>query len=354
MMTRNLSMSLSMCLSLSLSLLLTLAAAAAGCAGDAPGTGDDGGDGTTNPPDSQPVPLTPEGRFSVQSDFDLATNLPGTAGTVVDYFIQATDDPDDPTRFIVQKLVAALPNGSVKNTLNGAIPFVAGYLNDRLLQVAPRFVGKIVEVGDAFGQIAHHVGTIEVLDIAANGATTKWVTGLHFKVYNVDLEFAFKDYGMQELKVDGLQVVLEPSGKLTIGQHKVGLKYGQLLKLALDQAIIPMIDPSAQNLGDLLNKLVNCQAVGSYVFQALGIGSASTFESACTAGLTAAGPALYSQLDSIDGSAVELSLTGVARGIDKNKDGKMDDIATGTWTGDLKYANQPAVLPAARFFGTKM
>ncbi len=344
MMTRNLSMSL----------LLTLGAAAAGCAADAPGMGDDGGDDTTNPPDSQPVPLTPEGRFSVQSDFDLATNLPGTAGTVVNYFIQATDDPDDPTRFIVEKLVAALPAGSVKNTLNGAIPFVAGYLNDRLLQVAPNFVGKIVEVGDAFGQVAHHFGTIEVLDIAANGAATKTVAGLHFKVDNVDMDFAFKDYGMQEVKVEGLSVVLESSGKLNIGAHKVGLKYGQMLKLALDQAIIPMIDPSAQNLGDLLKNLVNCQAVGTYVYQAVGVGSASTFESACTAGLTAAGPALYSQLDSIDGSAVEFSLTGVARGVDKNKDGKMDDIATGTWTGDLKYANQPAALPAARFFGTKM
>ncbi|MBL0215185.1 MAG: hypothetical protein IPQ07_15015 [Myxococcales bacterium] len=336
-----------------MSLLLALGATVAGCAADAPGmSGDD--DTNPPPPDSQPVPLTPEGRFSVQSDFDLATNLPGTAGTVVNYFIQATDDPDDPTRFIVEKLVAALPNGSVKNTLNGAIPFVAGYLNDRLLQVAPDFVGKIVEVGDAFGQVAHHFGTIEVLDIQANGAAVKTVQGLHFKVDNVDLDFNFKDYGMQDVKVEGLTVQLEPSGKLNFSQHKVGLKYGQILKLALDQAIIPMIDPSAQNLGDLLKNLVNCQAVGTYVYQAVGIGSASTFESACNAGLAAAGPALYNQLDNIDGSALEFGLAGTARGIDKNKDGKMDDIATGTWTGELKYAGTPAPLAAAKFFGTKM
>ena len=36
-----------------------------------------------NPEDPQPVPLTAEGKFSVQSDFDIATNMPGTAGTVV-------------------------------------------------------------------------------------------------------------------------------------------------------------------------------------------------------------------------------------------------------------------------------
>ena len=339
--------------SLSMSLLLALGATVAGCAADAPGmTGDD--DPSNPPPDEQPVPTTPEGRFAVQSDFDLATGLPGTAGTVVNYFIQATDDPDDPTRFIVEKLVAALPNGSIKNTLNGAIPFVAGYLNDRLLQVAPHFVSKIVEVGDAFGQVAHNFGTIEVLDVTASGAATKTVQGLHFKVDNIDLDYNFADYNMQNIKVEGLQVTLEPSGKLAISKHTVGLKYGSVLKLALDKAIIPLIDPSAQNLGDLLKNLVNCRAVGTYVYQAVGIGSASTFESACNAGLAAAGPALYSQLDNIDGTALQFELTGTARGIDKNRDGKMDDIATGLWSGDLKYANTPAPLTTAKFFGTKM
>ncbi len=340
--------------SLSMSLLLALGITAVGCAADAPGmTGDDTTD-PTNPPDDQPVPTTPEGKFAVQSDFDLATNLPGTAGTVVNYFIQATDDPDDPTRFIVEKLVAALPNGSVKNTLNGAIPFVAGYLNDRLLQVAPNFVSKIVEVGDAFGQVAHNFGTIEVLDITAAGAATKTVQGLHFKVDNIDMDFNFKDYNMQDIKIDGLQVTLEPSGKLAISKHTVGLKYGSVLHLALDQAIIPLIDPSAQNLGDLLKNLVNCQAVGTYVYQAVGIGSASTFESACNAGLAAAGPALYTQLDNLDGSALLFEIAGTARGIDKNHDGKMDDIATGLWAGDMKYAGSPAPLSTAKFFGTKM
>ena len=345
MMKRNLSMSL---------LFVLGAAAAAGCAADAPGA-DDGGDPTTQPPgENQPVPTTPEGKFSVQSDFDLATNLPGTAGTIVNYFISATDEADDPTKFIVEQLVAQLPNGSIKNTLNNSIPFVAGYLNDRLLEVAPDFINKIINVGDAFGQIAHHFGTIEVLDINAAGAATKTVQGLHFKVDNIDLDFNFADYNMQPIKIEGLQVKLETSGKLSISEHKMPLKYGTVLHLALDQAIIPLIDPTASNLGEFLQNLVNCQAVGQHVYNALGIGSPSTFESACTAGLAAAGPALYRQLDNLDSSALEFGLSGTARGIDKNRDGKMDDIATGAWTGDIKYAGTPAPLATAKFFGHKM
>lgn len=337
---------------LSMSLFLILGATVAGCAADAPGQDDD--DDVTNPPDTLPVPLTPEGTFSVQSDFDVATNLPGTAGTVVNYFINATDDPDDPTKFIVEQVIAALPDGSIKNNLQGAVPFVAGYLNEKLLEVAPDFLTKIVNVGDAFGQVAHHFGTIEKLEITATGATIKTVTGLHFNIDNVDMDFAFKDYGLAEVKVEGLQVTLATTGKLDIAPHKVPMKYGALLKLAMNNAIIPMIDPSVTDLEGLLKTMINCQAVGRYVYEAIDIGSASTFESACNAGLKAGSTAFYKALDNVDTAALEFGLTGTARGVDKNRDGKMDDIQTGVWTGDLKYAGTPAPLATAKFFGTKM
>ncbi|MGN6108513.1 MAG: hypothetical protein ACTHU0_25635, partial [Kofleriaceae bacterium] len=295
-----------------LSSALFLTIAAAGCAAERPddhiGPPDD--DDVNNPPDDQPVPTTPEGRFAVQSKFDLATNLPGTAGTVIDYFISATDDPEDPTKFIVEQVVDALPNGSIKDTLRGAIPFVAGYLNDRLLDVAPDFVTKIVDVGDAFGQVTKNFGLNETLDIKASGSTTKTVEGLHFKIDNVAMDFPFADFGIAVTKIEGLTVALAQTGKLTISQHAVPLKYGQVLKIAIDEAIIPLIDPSASNLGDLLHNVVDCEAVGRYVYEAIDIGSPSTFESACNSGLTFAASALYGKLDSIDGSLVELQLTG--------------------------------------------
>ncbi len=342
--------------SLSFTFLLGLGAVATGCAADVvggPTGGDDDGNGSGDD-GSGSVPLTAEGKFTVTSEFDLATNAPGTPGQVANYFIQATDDPEDPTKFLVDELIKALPNGSIKNAIQGSAPFVTGYLNDRLLEVAPNFVGKIIDVGDAFGQVTKHFGTVEIIEINAQGQAVKTVKGLHFKIDNVDQDFAFADYGIAETKIEGLTVTLDQTGKLAISDHKVGLKYGQVLRLALDQAIIPMIDPSAQNLGDIFHSAVNCQAVGQYVFEAVGFGSPSTFESACNSGLTAAAGALYHQLDTIDGAALEFGLAGNARGLDKNHDGKMDDIQSGTWAGTLGYAGTPAPLGAAKFFGTKM
>ena len=347
--------------------LLLASATVAGCAADATGPDDDGG-GSDDPmmPDPDPVPLTPEGKFSVQSDFDIATNIPGTAGTVVNYFLAATDEADDPTKFILEQVINALPNGSIKNTLQGSIPFVAGYLNDRLLEVAPTFVDKIIDVGNGLGQVAHHFGTIEVLDItntpapsvggdpSLGFAATKTVQGLHFNVDNVDIDLRFADYAIADVKVEGLAVSLEPTGKLNVAQHKVPLKFGAMMKLAMNEVIIPFIDPSVTDLEGLLKKAVNCQKVGQYVFEAIDLGSASTFESACNTGLRAASTAFYRALDNIDTAALEFDLLGTARGIDKNHDGKMDDIQTGVWTGQLGYAGTPAPLSSAKFFGTKM
>ncbi|MGN6110459.1 MAG: hypothetical protein ACTHU0_35475, partial [Kofleriaceae bacterium] len=62
---------------------------------------------------------------------------------------------------------------------------------------------------------------------------------------------------------------------------------------------------------------------------------------------------LYRQLQNIDSSALEFQLTGTARGVDRNGDGKMDDIASGTWDGEVRYAGTPAALSDAKFFGAR-
>ena len=337
-----------------LSLLSLLAASLIGCAADAP-TGN--GDPTTQPGGDdvppQEVPLSPQGKFAITSDFDIATNMPGTVGAVTNGFIQATDGPDDPTRYIVDLLCNQL-SGTAKSVCTGASAGLAGYLNDRLLEVAPDFVTKIVDVGNKFGQVAKHFGTLETLEVDATGKTIHTMTGVHFKIDSTALDFAFADYGMSSTKVEGITTTLDTLGKLSVSDHKMPISYGKLLKLALNEMIIPMIDPSATNLNDLLTNSVNCQAIGQNVYDYLGLLSPSTFESACTAGLNAASTLIYNQIANIDGSALEFGIAGTAKGLDTNHDGKMDKIQTGKWGGTLSYAGTPAPLSTATFFGAAM
>jgi hypothetical protein len=341
--------------SLPYALLFALGASAAGCAASAPDDhGDDtgsggGGDGSG----SETVPLTAEGKYAVTSQFDIATNMPGTAGQVINQIIDATDSADDPTHWILDQLVAQLPSGSFKNTVQGAIPFVSGYLNDRLLDVAPDFVVTLRDLGNKFGQAARHFGTLETLEVAG-GSATKTVTGVHFVVDQLELDYLFHDYAVADVSVPNVSVALDQTGRLSIGEHKVPLSYGKVMRMALDEMVIPLIDPSAVTLEDVLKGVVNCHNVGQYVYEAVGIGSPSTFETACLAGLKAGSNAIYAQMAKVDSVALEFGLTGIAKGVDKNHDGKLDQIQTGAWQGTLAYGGASAPLAAATFTGTRM
>lgn len=344
--------------SLSLTLLLALGASVAGCAtnttGDDDNPGDPGDPGDGDGSDTDPVPLTAEGTYSIVSEFDIAANMPGTAGQVVNQIIDATDSPDDPTHWILDQLIAQLPDGSIKNNLQGAVPFVAGYLNDRLLEVAPDFVVTLRDLGNKFGQLARNFGTLDKLEIGANGQAVKTVTGVHFEVDNLELDYAFADYGIMDVSVPGVSISLDQTGRLAIGEHQVPLAYGKVLRIALDEMVIPLINPSAVTLEDLLKDVVNCKAVGKYVYEAIDIGSASTFESACLTGLAAGSNAIYTQLGKVDAVALEFGLTGVAKGVDKNRDGKLDQIQTGAWSGTLSYSGTSAPLARGTFAGVRM
>ena len=81
------------------------------------------------------------------------------------------------------------------------MPFVAGYLNDRLLDVAPDFVTTILDIGNKFGQIAQHFGTIETLEIAANGTATKRSPASTSRSTTIELDFLFKDYNIADVAV---------------------------------------------------------------------------------------------------------------------------------------------------------
>lgn len=317
----------------------------AACGSAAPMGDDDGGGGT---------PVTAAGRWALHSDYDLAASLPGTAGEVVNVFIAATDGPDDPTRYIVDLLIAELPDGSVKDFAMSSAPFVAGYLNDRLTDCAPQLVDRIIAVGNKFGQAAHHFGMIELLDVGKDGTATHTVSGVHFDIDQIPVDFAFADEGQPDVVVQGIAVTLDGTHTIKIAKHAVPLSYGQVLRLALDKAIIPAIDPAAVDLSALLHGLVDCHAVGRDVYEALGVGSTSGFESACISGLTAGANAIYAEIDSVDGTALELSIAGTAKAVDTNADATLDKLQTGMWTGELSYGGTSVPLGKATFYGERL
>ena len=53
-------------------------------------------------------------------------------------------------------------------------------------------------------------------------------------------------------------------------------------------------------------------------------------------------------------SALEFGITGIAKGVDKNHDGKIDEIQTGTWAGTLAYGGTACAARDGTFTGERM
>jgi hypothetical protein len=357
---------------------LALGSLAAGCAsspstppGDEGGGGDGGsdgggggGEGGSGGGGSTGTQLTAAGNYAMTSTYDVSTNIPGTVGTIINDFIDATNGPNEPTQWLLQLLVNQLPSGTVQTIANDALPFVSGYLNDQLLNWAPTFVTDIITVGNDFGDITKKFGVNETYAITtASGGYTAvdTATGVHFTIGTVAEDFAFTDYNATNVVVNGVPVQMDATGKLTIGEHQLPLPYGKILNIALDAAIIPLVDPNATDLASLFADEIDCNSVGTYIEQAidndLGIDlGSSVFVTACTDGLKAGANLITSQLNNISATALNFDLaTGIAKGVDTNGDGSIDQFNAGAWTGTLTYSGAAsAPLATATFTGKRM
>lgn len=328
-----------------------------GARGDDDGTGDDG-NGNGTPTRS----LDATGSYTVHSTFDIASNVPGTAGTVINDVIDATDSDGDPTQWILDQ---ATKNASTK--IQGAISTaetlgLVDFVNRELLSFAPDFVDTIIQVGADLGDITKNFGLLETLDVAGSAGAytaTHTVTGAHFKIGTLEADFLLATYNQPNIVVDNVGITMDATGALTIAPHDVPLTYGKLIRLGLDGAIIPLIDPMASDLNGLFTDLVDCDSLGEIVADevddliGLPLVSAGTASNLCTAGLGAAAGLIYRQLENIDDTALKFSLAGTAKGLDTDGDGKIDSLVTGGWTGMLSYGNTPTQLAPATFSGTR-
>src|SRR4051812_27819074 len=130
----------------------------------------------TDPPRHTPdaastVPRSAAGTFSVESALEVA--LPPAAELPLGTFAAATDGPDDPSRFVVDAMVATFPEGTLKRVATAAAPFVAAYVNARLASVAPRLAPGLAQIDAELQRIARHLVTTETLAITPDGLATR-------------------------------------------------------------------------------------------------------------------------------------------------------------------------------------
>ena len=312
------------------------------------------GCGSAQPaPDAAPapaVPLSPAGRFTVTSTFDLP--VPAAAAPVLATLAAATDGPDDPSRYLVDRMIATLPDGTVKTIASGAAPYVAAYLNARLADLAPRLAPGLAAISGGLARIASHVGTLETLEVDGSGAAVRTLTGARFDVGAAPVLVRLADAGLMDIGV-ATRVTLDDAGRVTIGAHAHALPYGAWLRLGLDRAVIAGVVPGARDLAAALAALVDCASVGALAADRIGLGSPALYRAACQAAMTTIASELDARIAALDDPPVAFELTGTADGIDLDGDGTLDELRAGHWTGALWTAASRAPLDAASFTGAR-
>jgi hypothetical protein len=294
------------------------------------------------------VPVSPAGVFAVTSTLDF--EVPPAAAPVLAMLSAATDGPDDPARYLLDTMIAALPDGPVKTIAQGAAPYLAAYLSARLDDLAPQLATRIAALADGLARIAGHLGTVETLQIDADGAAVRTITGVRFDLGTAPVAVSFADGGLPDI-ASSLRVALDASGRLMLGSHMHAWPYGEVLRLGLDRAVVVSVVPGARDLAGALSALVDCDRLGTLIADRIGVGSASPYRVACRAGMVAIASEIYGWLAAIDDAPLIVDVVGAATGVDGDGDGAMDEVHAGIWSGTLRSGSSQVPLAAARFTG---
>ena len=279
-------------------------------------------------PDPMPIPIDATGQFVVRSTFALP-GPPTIAAPVLAELHAATDGPDDPSRYLIEMVVARLPEGNVKTAAQALTPYVAAYVNVHIASVAPHFLDGIRELTAGLDAISQRFGTLETVALDGDGHMHRTIEGVRFEAIDV----GFAPIGLPDITVD-TQVMLE-GDRLAVADHVLPLPYARVLRLGLDRAAIPRVVPQCADLACALRELVDCPQLGELIAERIGLGSPGLYAQACSIGLTATASAIYDRLPAFDGAPLALQTTGTARAADHDHDGPMDAIEAGTWTGTL-------------------
>ena len=341
-------------------LSFAFALAVSGCADHSVAGDDTLGDGSDMEPQPDPE-MDAQGMYRVNSTFDIATNMPGTSGDILNGLISATDDADDPMSWLVDQMLAKMSDGTLKDALTAVKPFVIGYLNDRVTSLAPDLVGTLVELGQRMEDLTKNLGVNEILEVNSVDQTfiaRSTADGVRFNIDGTVKDYAFVDHDIDNVLVNDILITLDKGqGRMHIGQHDLPLPWGKIVRLGLDAAVIPAVDPTATSLTDLLDNVVNCNGVGASIQDAIGFGGSAFWASACLGGLGLAADMVYDQIADTD-SKLGMNLIGVSRYTDTNNDYKIDELKFGNWTGSMKLnmvdatLAQPAAYVGKRMFGT--
>lgn len=298
------------------------------------------------------------GKYELDSQFDVINGLPGGVGKVANAFADMTDGPNDPATWLLDQMI-----DSDNVALEIFRPILEPLLNELLLSEAPDFVDDLLAVGNRYGQISREFGIISTMEISGDKIESSNMKAVHrIKAFDFEIDNKTYIYTMRELggdveTVDGISVSFDrDQHAVSFGEHTVPLRYGGFLSMAVDDVIVPLVDPNADSLRELFLNDVDCVAVGKGIAEEV-IGTDDGWTKTCRIILEGGASAILKQIREIDEKEqVNMIITGEATLRDRSGNGKADKLTKGQWKGSMEYSGDRGELAseANPFTGARM
>ncbi len=293
-------------------------------------------------------PLALQGSYDLDSKFDVASGLPNGLGDAVNTIIDMTDGPNDPATYLLDILEDEL-SSPFDDIVRGARPGLDAFVNDEIKTRSPNLINDLIAISNNLGEVSRNFGTDSVVavlgsSVEGNMSATHTMTGFNFRIDGLDYGFTNADLGVDDVTIENI-VVSMANGKVSIGAHNMPIQYGGFLAMALEEVIVPLIDPAADGLGSLLNNLIPCDSVGAALSDFLPLGSAGFYEGVCIQAVAVgADLAIDALIDIDDSKQVVLQISGEARVNDTTGDRNVDKLTQGKWDGAIEYVGESGAL----------
>ena len=296
------------------------------------------------------------GTYNVESSFDVANGLPGTVGDVVNIIVDMTDDPFDPATYLID----TFDNGG---NISSFRPLVDQVVFNLIDDNAPGFINDLLQLGSDFGDVVKNFGVVSTIEISGDSIDGTGMKAVHTVTayqFNLDGEthiFTMDDLNVDEEVITDIGVTYDNmTGVALFETHEVPLRYGAFLVLALEEIIIPRLDPDSRSLNQYLFGLIDCTAVGQAIFDQVDIFDPDNWRNACQVAVEAVASIIIEELREIDElGQVKLVIDGKTRMRDPSGDGLADEMTRGNWAGTMDYLGTmgPLAEGANPFSGTR-
>jgi hypothetical protein len=231
-------------------------------------------------------------------------------------------------------------------------------LNDQILDIAPNFVVDAVGAG---GDLGRALADLRIDSDMRFGQPDEFgvITADHelidlvLTLDDVTSRFSMaNDVHVQATTAENVLITVVDEHELQIESHDFRVGMGTLVLFALNNMVLPRFDGSPDSMSEMLENVIDCDSVGGWLADLVGMGSAATWQNICGFGLAAASLYAEQQLMVLNDGYDTLTLEGTGEIKDPNGDLGFDRIDEGEWAAEWSGTSGARQFPGT-FHGNR-